>query len=385
MHAMESRAIKFISILALVALLSAAFTVVALASPVSAASTRVQVIVQLQPGTNAVAVARQAQSQGSRITHIYDTAMQGFSGQISERALEGLWRSPHVALIEPDAAVTAADVQLKPDWGVDRLDQRELPLDGTYRYGPTGVGVAVYVLDTGIAPHPDFGTRLKQGFTAVADGRSTVDCNGHGTHVAGIIAGATYGVAKGASLIPVRVLGCDAAGQWSDVIAGLDWMVANHPAGASAIANLSLSGRASRTVDAAVARAISAGIAVTVAAGNDGGDACKTSPGRVPGALTVAATDRSDNRPPFSGYGSCVDLFAPGVDIRSAWLEGGNSVLSGTSMAAPHVAGVAALLATQGVTAPSDIAVEIVSTGTSGVVTNAGKKSPNLLLYSSPM
>jgi hypothetical protein len=229
-------------------------------------------------------------------------------------------------------------------WGVDRIDQRARPLDGAFRQPLTGAGVSVYVIDTGIAPHREFGSRLRAGFTSVGDGKGTVDCNGHGTHVAGTAAGATLGVAPAAALVPVRVLDCNGSGFSSSVIAGLDWVAAHGTR--PGVVNMSLGGPGSTTLDAAVQRLVGAGLAVVAAAGNENVDACARSPARAPGVVAVAASDGGDAKAPFSNWGGCVALWAPGTAIGSAGIAGDGAVvaMNGTSMAAPHAAGAAALL-----------------------------------------
>jgi subtilisin family serine protease len=245
--------------------------------------------------------------------------------------------------------------------------------------------VTAYVVDTGIAPGPDFEDGLAAGTTTIPDGGGTQDCHGHGTHVAGTIGGQTYGVAKEVTLVPVRVLNCTGVGTLSGVVAGLDWVAADHQPGAPAVVNLSLTGRPSSSLDAAVERVVADGVTVAVAAGNADVDACNVSPARVPAVLTAAATDRRDRRASFSNTGECVDVFAPGVDVTSTWLDGTTATISGTSMASPHVAGVAALLLeAQPTLPPAAVAEEIVRLATPGVVRRAGEGSPNRLLYSPP-
>jgi subtilisin family serine protease len=371
-------------------LLIAGLAAVGIVSPLSPASAappqRTAVIVQLVAGSNAGTEARFAAGTDGRVSHVFRNAFQGFSAELSDRAIAALRRNPHVALIEPDGVVTAEVDQTSPPWGLDRIDQRTLPVNNVYSY-PTaaGAGVTAYVVDTGLAANvADLSGRVGAGTSVISDGRGTVDCNGHGTHVSGTVAGSTYGVAKQATVVPVRVLDCAGSGSWSGVIAGLDWVVADHAANVPAVANMSLGGGVSSTVDAAVQRVIADGVSVAVAAGNSGANACNTSPARVAGALTVGATDSSDRRASFSNYGSCLDLFSPGVGITSDWLTGTNTI-SGTSMATPHVAGAAAVLLSRNPGSPltpAAVASNLVSSATTGVVKLAGNRSPNRLLFS---
>jgi subtilisin family serine protease len=342
------------------------------------------VIVQLVSGSDAPTEARTAAGRDGRVSHVFRSAFQGFSGELSDRAIAALRRNPHVALIEPDGVMTAQDNQASAPWGLDRIDQRTLPLNTQYSYpSVAGAGVTAYVVDTGlIAGDADLDGRVDPGASFITDGRGTVDCNGHGTHVAGTIAGTAYGVAKKARVVPVRVLDCAGSGTWSGIIAGLDWVAGNHGSG-PAVANMSLGGGVSATVDAAVQRVIADGVTVAVAAGNSGANACNSSPARVAAALTVGATDSTDRRASFSNYGACLDLFAPGVGITSDWLTGTNTI-SGTSMATPHVAGAAAVLLSRNPgspLSPSAVASNLVSTATTGVVKVAGNRSPNRLLF----
>lgn len=318
---------------------------------------------------------------------IYTHALTGFAGSISDAARDGLLRDARVLRIEPDGIAHAVTTQSGATWGLDRIDQRTLPLSGTYTYGSTGSGVTAYIIDTGIEiSHPDFGGRASIGVDEIGDGRNGIDCNGHGTHVSGTVGGSTWGVAKAVTLVAVRVLDCSGSGTWSGVVAGIDWVVGAHAAGVSAVSNMSLGGGASTTVDDAVNRMINDGVASAVAAGNgnQGGraqDACKYSPARVPNAMTIGATDKTDTKTSWSNYGSCVDWFAPGLSITSDWLNGGTNTISGTSMATPHTAGVAALyLQSNPGASPAAVRDALFNNTTKGIVLNS-KTANNHLLF----
>jgi subtilisin family serine protease len=345
------------------------------------------VIVRFADGTDARAEAARAARAGASVQHVYTHVFPGFAARLSDGARDALLSNPRVVSVEADGVVTTtstAGVQSNPTWGLDRVDQVNRPLDSTYAYPSTGAGVRAYIVDTGVlANHTDFGGRVIGGYTAISDGNGTSDCNGHGTHVAGTVAGARWGVAKAATIVPVRVLSCSGSGSTSGVIAGMDWIVANHPKGTPGVANLSLGGGASSTMDAAVGRVHAAGVTVVVAAGNSSADACTSSPARAPEAITVGSTTSSDARSSFSNFGTCLDLFAPGSSITSAWYTSttATSTISGTSMAAPHVAGAAVLVLALGRgSTPQQVTNVLVADATPGLVTSAGTGSPNLLL-----
>jgi hypothetical protein len=321
---------------------------------------------------------------GGRIQHFYETALTGYSICLPEKAAQALADDPSVELVEQDQVMSTVATQSGATWGIDRIDQRNLPLSGTYTYNFNGAGVHAYIIDTGIrATHQQFGGRVSGGFTAINDGNGTNDCNGHGTHVSGTVGSATYGVAKGVSLHPVRVLDCTGSGSTSGVIAGVNWVTQNRVL--PAVANMSLGGGASSALDTAVANSIASGVTYAIAAGNSNANACNSSPARVATALTVGSTTTTDARSSFSNFGTCVDIFAPGSSITSTWntSDTATNTISGTSMATPHVAGVAALYLSQfGTQSAATVASALVGNATTGVVGNPGTGSPNRLLYS---
>ena len=339
-------------------------------------------IVVVKEGADARAVAAIA---GVQPKFEYTAVLNGFAAELNAGQLNAVQRNPNVEYVEEDQEATVDATQRMDStgqpWGLDRIDQRGLPLSGTYTYTSTGSGVRAYIIDTGLqANHPDFGGRASNVYDAFGGNGS--DCNGHGTHVGGTVGGSTYGVAKGAYLRGVRVLDCAGSGSYSGIIAGVDWVRNNriNPA----VANMSLGGGYSSSLNTAVTNLANSGVFVAVAAGNSNANACNYSPASAGAAYTVAASDRTDTKASFSNYGSCVDGYAPGAGIKSAWISSGTNTISGTSMASPHVAGVAALYkATYGNASSSTIASWINSNATAGVIKSNPTGTPNRLLFKS--
>ncbi|EOZ98616.1 Alkaline serine exoprotease A precursor [Indibacter alkaliphilus LW1] len=325
--------------------------------------------------------------EDTKVEKVYGNLIPGFSVKLSDEQLHALEQDPMVAYVEPDQyAYAISTTQNNATWGLDRIDQRDLPLNGSYTYNSTGSGVTAYIIDTGVrTTHSEFGNRAQRGFDAF--GGNSEDCNGHGTHVAGTVGGSVYGVAKGVTLVGVRVLDCNGSGSWSGVIAGMDW-VASNASGAS-VANMSLGGGGSAAIDDAVTRMFDAGVPVIVAAGNGDfrgreANACNYSPARAARAYTVGATTNSDSKTSWSNYGDCVDIFAPGASITAAWHTSNTATntISGTSMASPHVAGVAALYLQSNPSASAQAVYNFLSdTSTKNKVTNS-RTTNNHLLYS---
>ena len=360
-----------------------------LTSSTTASPIKNQYIVVLQAGSDlpAQAAAAIAKQHGGQVLFTYNRAIRGFAVRIPEQAtsafLTAMQKNPQVSYVEEDTLMqTNTITQSNPVWGLDRIDQHNLPLSKSFNYNKTGSGVNAYIVDTGIlASHQEFNSRVQTGYSAIADNNGTNDCNGHGTHVAGTVGGSTYGIAKNVGLVPVRVLDCAGLGAMSGVIAGLDWIIQNGRK--SAVVNMSLGGSAYSTLDTAIDNLFNNGYVPVVAAGNANTDACTSSPARAGKAITVAATDSTDTRASYSNYGSCVDLFAPGSQITSAWIGSNSSAAtaSGTSMASPHVAGVVATMLENNSTAtPQSITDQLLNQSTVNLIQNP-MSSPNRLLY----
>ncbi|MFG2621656.1 S8 family serine peptidase [Streptomyces sp. NPDC048507] len=347
------------------------------------------------PGSYIVTLAKSfrpaefAKTLGLAPKFTYGEAINGFAANLGDKQLKAVREAYGVLSVDQDARVSAPPAPQKEagamspahSWGLDRIDQRFLPLDNNFSAHGSGQGVTAYIVDTGIDfAHPDFGGRAVRGFDAIGDGRGGADCNGHGTHVAGTVGGATYGVARKASLVSVRVLGCDGRGAWSGIIAGFDWVARN--AHQPAVLNASLGGDRLESVNAAVTAVSDRGVLPVIAAGNDNRDACRVSPASAARVVTVGATNRFDEETDFSNWGECLDIYAPGQEITSAKLGGGSTVMNGTSMAAPHVAGVAALYKAEHPSAlPAEIHNFLSDKSTKDVIENLSDNSPNQLLF----
>lgn len=363
-------------------------------APSAAAAPRVPVkdsaaktyIIKTKSVASASGVAGDVTAAGGQIKNRYKLVYPGFSARLTPAQVRVLKANPKVESVIADQPVHSTATQTSPVWGLDRIDQRPTAGDGQYSYDTTGTGVTVYVVDTGIRmSHTEFGGRAVSGFDFIDNDADASDCVGHGTHVSGTVGGSTYGVAKGASLVGVRVLDCAGSGTAEGVIAGIDWVAANHSG--PSVLNMSLAGSAFAPIDAAVEAASAAGVTVVVAASNDGDDACNYSPARTPSAITVGATDVTDTRGWFSNWGSCVDLFAPGVSILSSSSAADNATdtFSGTSMASPHVAGIAArYLQNHPGATPAQVTAALLAATTPNLVSDP-KGSPNRLAYVAPV
>lgn len=365
----------------------------ALSAPLAHASASGRYIVVLKDSGSRPALVARAHGQryGVAVTRVYTHALNGYAARVDGSELEALRADPNVAMVVPDGIASIDETQTGATWGLDRIDQRTLPLSNTFTYTNTGASVTAYVIDTGIRlSHSEFGGRAQSGWDFIDNDADASDCNGHGTHVAGTIGGATYGVAKGVALVAVRVLDCTGSGLWSGVVAGIDFVTADHQAGNPAVANMSLGGGANIAVDLAVKNSIADGVAYAVAAGNSNAQACSFSPARVPEAMTSGASTSTDAKASFSNWGSCMDWFAPGRSITSAWNTGDSATntISGTSMASPHTAGVAALYLQSSPTAsPAAVQSALRSAATPRRLTGLDRRfypgTANLLLFTS--
>ncbi|MFD4370483.1 S8 family peptidase [Streptomyces sp. NPDC058486] len=346
-------------------------------------------LVTLKPGAGFAAGSAKGRGliagYGGKVGKTFGAALNGYTVTLDAKAARRLAADPAVATVEQNQVVRADATQTNAPWGLDRIDQANLPLSGTYTYPDSaGAGVTAYVIDTGVrVSHGELAGRAVNGYDAVEGDTVAQDGNGHGTHVATTIAGTTYGVAKAAKVVAVRVLDANGSGTTAGVVAGIDWVTSHHAAGAPAVANLSLGGGASTTLDNAVRRSIADGVTYAVAAGNSGVNAGSSSPARVTEAITVGATSNTDAKASWSNYGSVLDLFAPGVSITAGWhtSDSATNTISGTSMATPHVAGAAAVyLAGHASATPAQVATALVNGATPGKVTTPGSGSPNRLL-----
>jgi subtilisin family serine protease len=354
-------------------------------------------VVQLSPTVQDVpSLARQlAATHRGVLKFTYTTALRGFAVErLPDAAVAALRKNPNVELVEADRVVRADGMQSPtPSWGLDRIDQATNTFNSTYNFANEGLGVTTYILDTGIRfDHVDFQmspsdtrTRTRFGYDAIGDGKQGNDCHGHGTHVAGTVGGWKYGVAKQVNLVALRVLDCNGSGSTSGIISAIDWMVTDHPTGVAAVANMSLGGGVSQSLNDAVQRAVTDGIVVSVSAGNSNADACSYSPASATSAITVGATGMADSKATFSNYGVCVDLFAPGVSIVSDHNASSSAIAtySGTSMSSPHVAGASALyLVSHPGSTPAQVRDGLVGLATQGVVTSALSANNHLLSVS---
>ncbi|PWK47824.1 S8 family serine peptidase [Pleionea mediterranea] len=326
------------------------------------------------------AVDSLSKSMNVQASRKFSAAIRGAVFTMDSKTANKMAKHPMVDFIEPDETVSLHATQTNPTWGLDRVDQRSGSLDNQYVYDTSASNVSVYVIDTGVSNHSDFGGRVYNGYDFIDNDNNSSDCQGHGTHVAGTVGSATYGVAKSAKIFGVRVLNCQGSGSNSGIISGMDWVAQNHTK--PAVANMSLGGGASSAVDNATNNLVAAGVVTVVAAGNDNSNACNYSPARASNAITVASTANGDSRSSFSNYGSCIDIFAPGSSIRSTSINGGSTTLSGTSMASPHVAGVAALyMANNPSASASQVTQALLDNATPNAISNVNG-SPNLMVYS---
>ncbi len=347
-------------------------------------SRRYIVVLKDGPAAGPAMAGAVARSQGITPVHVYQVVLPGFVATLDQAAVSALRSDPRVSYIEEDRPVSISTTQTPTvNWGLDRIDQLNLPLNNSYTYNRTGAGVHFYGIDTGILPtHVDVAGRMGNGFTSIIDGNGTNDCNGHGTHTATTAAGTTYGVAKAMTIHPVRVLDCGGSGSTAGVIAGIDWVTQNRVL--PAVANMSLGGSVSQAENQAVAASVASGVVYAVSAGNSNTLACNQSPASEPSALTTAASNKQDKKASFSNYGTCVDLYAPGVNITAGYIGSNTATaaLSGTSMASPHVAGVAGLYLEANPThTPAQVAAALLANATANKIANPGVGTPNKLLY----
>jgi subtilisin family serine protease len=343
-------------------------------------------IVVLQDGAATPAALIATRAAGGTVSTVYETVLDGFAAALSPAALAAVRAIAGVSYVAQDQVVSVTDIQDPATWGLDRVDQRNLPLNMQYEYNRTGDGVTTYVIDTGInAAHQDFTGRIKPGYDTVGDGQGTNDCNGHGTHVSGTVGGTTWGIAKDVNLVPVRVIGCGSSGTWEDVIDGIEWVGENHVDVSNA--TMSIGGGGYQPADDAAAALVDLGVAFTIAAGNSAADACGYSPAREPKVITVGGTASTDREYTATNHGPCLDIYAPGEEITSAWIGGSSAqnTISGTSMATPHVAGAIALrLEVKPGHSPAKLGKWLKKKSSKNKITDPGPGSPNRLLYTAP-
>ena len=381
---MNTRGTLIASALSLTLVAAAGLASTATAAPAKDSGAKTY-IVKTKSVSAAGGVAREAEAAGGQIKNVYQRVYPGFSAKLTAAQVQELKANPKVVSVIADQAFHSTTTQMDPTWGLDRIDQRATASDGRYSYDTKGTGVTAYVVDTGIRlTHKQFGTRAVSGYDFIDDDNDASDCQGHGTHVSGTVGGSTYGVAKAVKLVGVRVLDCEGSGTGEGVIAGIDWVTVNHSG--PSVLNMSLGGDAFAPLDDAVAAATASGVTVVVAAGNWDEDACDYSPARAPSAITVGATDVADTRAWFSNWGSCVDLFAPGVAVKSASNNGDKATeyMDGTSMASPHVAGIVARYQqAHPADSPAQVTAALLAAATPNKVIDP-KGSPNLLAYAAP-